>query len=315
MVGEFPELQGMMGGIYAREEGAPEEVWKAIYYHYLPIGIDANAPPARRDLGKAAVTWVAVALADKLDTLVGLFHAGERPTGSRDPFGIRRQAQGITRVLVDLPEQTGLTSRLSIGELLSMAYESHGHPDVETEGRVTAFVRERVRYVLEERGFDVRNVRAVTHQETLADLCPIDARRKLEVLPEFTESADFRRLAILFKRVQNIAREMSDAEFEAEEEAFPMRALTEPAERALLNEVIQRRSVIEEAVKSGQNFRDAFAEAAALGPAVERFFSEVFVMVDEPKVRRARLSVMKRVERLILKLADVSELVREGEIH
>ena len=85
MVREFTELQGTMGGIYAREEGLPEEVWKAIYFHYLPIGVEADAPPTRAQLGKAAVTWAAVSLADKLDTIVGLFAAGEKPTGSRDP--------------------------------------------------------------------------------------------------------------------------------------------------------------------------------------------------------------------------------------
>src|SRR5262252_4647524 len=95
MVREFPELQGVMGGVYARVEGQPEEVWKAIYSHYLPHGVEADASPSRSQLGKAAVSWAAVSLADKLDTLVGLFAAGEKPTGSRDPFGLRRAAQGL----------------------------------------------------------------------------------------------------------------------------------------------------------------------------------------------------------------------------
>ena len=108
MVREFTELQGTMGGIYAREEGLPEAVWKAIYYHYLPMAVEAEAPPSRESLGEAAVTWAAVSLADKLDTLVGLFAAGERPTGSRDPYGLRRQAHGVLRILADLPDLTGL---------------------------------------------------------------------------------------------------------------------------------------------------------------------------------------------------------------
>src|SRR6185369_14592503 len=107
MVREFTELQGKMGGIYAREEGLPEEVWKAIYYHYLPIGVEANAAPTRAQLGKAAVTWAAAALADKLDTIVGLFAAGEKPTGSRDPYGLRRAAHGVFKILVDLPDLVG----------------------------------------------------------------------------------------------------------------------------------------------------------------------------------------------------------------
>ena len=117
MVRELTELQGTMGGIYAREEGKPEEVWKAIYYHYLPVGVEAEAPPLRHQLGAAAVTWAAVSLADKLDSVVGMFGAGERPTGSRDPLGLRRQAQGAVKILADLPELTGVETRLTIGAL------------------------------------------------------------------------------------------------------------------------------------------------------------------------------------------------------
>ena len=86
----------------------PKQVWKAIYYHYLPVGVEADAPPSRQQLGTAAVTWAAVSLADKLDSVVGMFTAGERPTGSRDPLGLRRQAQGAVKILADLPELTGL---------------------------------------------------------------------------------------------------------------------------------------------------------------------------------------------------------------
>src|SRR5204862_1365781 len=103
MVREFTELQGTMGGIYARVEGQPEEVWKAIYFQYLPIGVEADAPPTKPQLGKAAVTWAAVSLADKLDTIVRMFAVGEKPTGSRDPFGLRRAAQGVVKLITDLP--------------------------------------------------------------------------------------------------------------------------------------------------------------------------------------------------------------------
>jgi len=315
MVGEFPELQGVMGGVYAREQGEPEEVWKAIYYHYLPVGIEADAPPSKRQLGKAAVSWAAVALADKLDTLVGLFHAGERPTGSRDPFGMRRQAQGLIRILVDLPELTGLQKRVSLGELLELAYHAHGWPGGhEAAERETQFMRERARYVLEERGFDIRNVRSVTHQASLDELRPLDARRKLEVLPEFTKSADFLRLATVFKRVKNIAKELPEDQFLLEEAtAEPVEQfLTEPSERALLREMEKRRSVINSSVATGENYRRAFAEASKFGPAVDRFFTEVFVMVKDERLRSARLCLMKRLERLILKLGDVSEIVHES---
>ena len=313
MVGEFPELQGVMGGVYAREQGEPEAVWKAIYHHYLPIGTGVGDPPSRDALGAAAVTWAAVALADKLDTVVGLFGAGEKPTGSRDPLGIRRQAQGMLRILIDLPELTGLETRVAVGKLLGPARKMHTKDDDEWS-KPTDFFLERLRYLLEERGFDRRNVRAVTHQP-LDQIRPLDARRKLEVLPEFTDTADFRTLATLFKRVRNIARELPANEPEAETDGSSAvtieSVLVEPAERALLAELKARRSVIDAAVDTGAGFREAFAEAAKIGPAVDRFFTEVFVMVDDRSLRRARLRLMQEVEQAILQLADVSEIVRE----
>ena len=313
MVGEFPELQGVMGGVYAREQGEPEAVWKAIYHHYLPVGVGADDPPSREALGAAAVTWAAVSLADKADTVTGLFGAGEKPTGSRDPLGIRRQAQGLLRILIDLPALTGLETRVPIGALRGLANAWHG--DGETAAgardRETAFLLDRLRYLLEARGFDVRNVRAVTHQP-LDAIRPLDARRKLEALPELTDTADFRTLATLFKRVKNIARELPrDAAQAPADEPFET-VLTEPAERALLAELTARGPVIDAAVQTGAGFREAFAEAAKIGPAVDRFFTEVFVMVDDPTLRRARLRLMQQVEQLILQLADVSEIVREA---
>ena len=295
MVRELTELQGTMGGIYARADGRPEEVWKAIYYHYLPVGVEANAPPAKEQLGKAAITWAAVALADKLDTVTGMFAAGERPTGSRDPYGLRRAAQGIVRILVDLPELTGLDLRLTLGELV----RAEGLDDA-----FRSFMADRVRFVLEQRGYDVRNVRAVTHSE-VTELSPLTAKRKLEVLPEFTESPEFRQLAVLFKRVKNIARNL-----EASSPDLGGK-LTEPAEKALAAEVDRLQPAIESAVSSGSGYRQAFGEAAKAGPAVAKFFDDVMVMADDPKLRDARLRLLRRLERLILQLADVSEIVPE----
>src|SRR6185295_6117118 len=130
MVREFPELQGVMGGIYAREERLPEEVWKAIYFHYLPVGVEADAPPTKAQLGKAAVTWAAVSLADKLDTIVGLFSAGEKPTGSRDPYGLRRAAHGFFKILVDLPTLTGIRAP-TVQSLVDAAREQYAETELE----------------------------------------------------------------------------------------------------------------------------------------------------------------------------------------
>jgi len=299
MVFEFPELQGIMGGIYARAEGLPEPVWRAIYYHYLPISVDADAPPSRKELGSAAVTWAALSVADKADTLVSLFGAGEKPTGSRDPFGLRRNAQGLIKVLVDLPELTGLERRVTFAQIVG-PLKHGGGPD----GALETFLIERLRFVLEQRGFDPRNVRAVTHGHA-DEMSPLVARRKLDVLPEFTSSPDFTQLATAFKRVRNIARELpADA-------TADMTLLSEPAELALLKDLESRQQTIAAAVASG-DYRRGFAEAAKFGPAVDKFFTDVFVMVDDAALRSARLSLMKRLEHVILSLGDISEIVAEA---
>ncbi len=167
MVRELTELQGTMGGIYARVEGLPEEVWRAISLHYLPLGIEPAAPPSRADLGPAAVTWAAVSIADKLDTIVGLFAAGERPTGTRDPFGLRRQAQGMLRTIVDLPELTGLEVPVPVGRMLEQARQGVGEvagaADAGEAWReaVSAFLLDRLRYLFEQRGFAYDELNAV----------------------------------------------------------------------------------------------------------------------------------------------------------
>jgi len=295
MVFEFPELQGVMGGIYARQQGEPEPVWKAIYYHYLPQGVEVDAPPSRKELGSAAVTWAAVSLADKADTLNALFGAGEKPTGSRDPFGLRRNAHGLVKVLVDLPELTGVDRAVVLAQVLDFGGDGGQ--------ALAAFILERVRYVLEQRGFDARNVRAVTHGD-VGSISPLIARRKLEVLPEFTSSAEFTQLATAFKRVRNIARELPAGA------SVDLSALKEPAETALRDELERRQQVIEAAIGAG-DYRRAFAEAAKFGPSVDKFFTDVFVMVDDQALRAARLALMKRLESLILRLGDISEIVAE----
>ncbi|MGH9330942.1 MAG: glycine--tRNA ligase subunit beta, partial [Vicinamibacterales bacterium] len=330
MVREFTELQGMMGGLYAKEAGQPEAVWKAIYYQYLPIGVEADAPPTRAQLGPAAVTWTAVALGDKLDTIVSLFAAGERPTGSRDPFGLRRNAQAVVKILIDLPELTSLDVAASLGELIARAAsEGDRNSAASAPGVVgpqrkekenddwrpslAAFMTERVRYVLGERGLPIETVRAVTHQ---VDVRPLRARRVAEALEASRGSADFQALAVLFKRVKNIAKEL-----EAGGQGSTVRgqgskvgsegdraALKEPAERALLEELDSQRPVIEHAAEAG-DYRRAFSEIAALRPAVDRFFTDVFVMVDDVRLRTARLTLTAELRDLVLNLADISEVV------
>ena len=314
MVFEFPELQGTMGGIYARHEGHPEEIWRAIYYQYLPIGIEADAAPQRGDLGSAAVTWAAVSLADKLDTVVGLMHAGERATGSRDPFGLRRQMHGIVRILMDLPELTGVNRELGLGPLAERASGGFAAPEA-VAAQAAAFAVERVRYALEQRGFPVQIVRAVT---AAADVAPLRARRVAEALQRLRTSEDFQALAVLFKRVKNIAPSTrveaarSGQASEGGGEALYRDALSEPAERALLEALDSRRPAVE-AAAARADYSRAFSEIAGLRPVVDRFFTEVFVMAEDARVRTARLTLMAHLRDLILTLADISEIVPHTE--
>jgi glycyl-tRNA synthetase beta chain len=307
MVRELTELQGTMGGIYARVQGQPEEVWRAIYHHYLPLGIEPSAPPSRADLGKAAVTWAAVSIADKLDTIVGLFAAGERPTGTRDPFGLRRQAQGLLRTIVDLPELTGFERPVAFGRLLEQARQGVGEvpgvkdaPDAWRDA-VTAFLLDRLRYLFEQRGFVYDELNAVLgHAAGVPD--PLDARRRLEALRDVRASTEFEALAVAFRRVTNLSRELQGPAVEAADR------LTEPAERVLLAEFERRSGSIREAV-AARRYDQAFRIASGFRPSVDQFFTDVFVMVEDPVLRTQRLSLLRRLHELLLDLADISEIV------
>ena len=304
MVFEFPELQGTMGGVYAKAEGEPEQVWKAIYYQYLPIGVEVDAPPTRQQLGAAAVTWAALTLADKLDTFVSLSSAGEKATGSRDPFALRRQVQGVVRILLDLPELTGIDQEISLNALLAEAGTAAGTAWFGDVARAAgAFAIERVRYALEQRHLPIDVARAVTPP---VEVRPLRARRIAEALQAVRASEDFQALAVLFKRVKNISRELK--------EAVPLdrSVLVEPAEQALLAELDTRRPRIEQAA-AAHEYKKAFTEIAALRATVDRFFTDVFVMADDARLRTARLTLMADLRDLILDLADISEIVPQTE--
>ena len=310
MVREFTELQGTMGGIYAREEGQPEPVWKAIYFHYLPVGVEADAPPSRQQLGNpstplgasTAVTWAAVSLADKIDSVAGMFAAGERPTGSRDPLGLRRQAQGAVKILADLPELTGITTRIELWDLMTRALSAWTVPE-DAQQALRAFMRERVMYLFEQRGFDVRNIRAVVPQ-SLDRFDMVEAKKKLEALAQMSRSEALRGVATLFKRVKNITKDVaaplgSDASL-----------LKEPAEVALASTLRQAAPDIEAAARRA-DYKDAFQRIATLQPSVAKFFDDVLVMAEDAQLRAARLALVARLRDLILDIADISEIVTE----
>jgi glycyl-tRNA synthetase beta chain len=303
MVRELTELQGTMGGIYARDEGLPESVWKAIYYHYLPVGVEADAPPSKAQLGAAAVVWAAVSLADRFDSVAGMYAAGERPTGSRDPLGLRRHAQGAVKILADLPDLTGIDRRVMLGGLIDRAgapFEGFAG----TGAHVRAFLSDRLAYLLEQRGFDVRSIRAVTHGDP-GRVSPLEARRKLEALQQMAGSEALLGVASLFKRVKNISKGVEAVDLSA---VAPR--LTEPAEAALRDAVVAQTPAIRAATAEG-DYRRAFATVALLGPVVARFFDDVMVMAEDEGLRSARLQLVANLREVILQIADLSEIAAD----
>src|SRR5688500_15588228 len=208
MVFEFPELQGTMGGIYARAEGEPEQVWKAIYYHYLPIGVEADAPPHREQLGAAAVSWAALSVADKVESVAALWSAGEKVSGSRDPYGLRRAAQGVVRVLVDLERLTGITQGPTIGALLT---RTEFQFDTDARNRLLIFFIDRLQHLMQSRGLSYEEVQAVTYDLSVLDKHPLDARwRRGKALHQMRNSAEVASLAALFKRAANLLGSIDD---------------------------------------------------------------------------------------------------------
>ncbi|MEW5980789.1 MAG: glycine--tRNA ligase subunit beta [Acidobacteriota bacterium] len=319
MVREFTELQGTMGGIYAREEGRPAAVWRAVYFHYLPVAVEPDAAPARADVAGAEPVWAAVAMADKLDTIVGLFAAGERPTGTRDPFGLRRQAHGLLRLMVDLPELTGLDVAMPVDRLLDESRARIGELPADDRSDLgnlvedppawkpaaTAFLVERLRYLFEQRGYGHDELNAVFAGRTgVPD--PIDVRRRLEGLKAVRGSADFEALAVAFKRVKNLSRELKG------EPVDRLDRLTEPAELALMAEFDSRSTAMRQAI-AARAYEHACRLASGFRPVVDRFFTDIFVMVDDEELRTQRLSLLRRMHELLLELADVSEIAPETE--
>lgn len=300
MVREFTELQGTMGGIYAREEGLREAVWKAIYFQYLPAGVEADAPPMPAELGTAAVTWAAVSLADKLDTLAGLFAAGEKPTGSRDPYGLRRAAQGVVKILADMPASVPLSA------LVDQAHDNYGVPAATASPSwrplAAEFLLERELHLFERRGYRPDEARAVApHWER-----PHLALARIEALSQNRGSAELGALAELFKRVKNITKD-----FDTTARLSDLRArLREPAELSLADTAMRLWPAIDEALRHAR-YADAMREIVALREPVDRFFVDVLVMAGDPELRAARLTLLATLRAAILQIADIAELVPE----
>jgi glycyl-tRNA synthetase beta chain len=309
MVREFTELQGTMGGVYARVEGLPEEVWKAIYFHYLPAGVEADAPPTRAQLGKAAATWAAVSLADKLDTLVGLFAAGEKPTGSRDPYGLRRAAHGILKILVDLETVSGVRTRPKLDPMLDETYRILGMdvPAGELRNPLRLFLMERFQHLMQTRGSGYDEVQVVTGGgvDRVVEINPLDLMEWAAEWKRVVGTPVFDSAAEAHKRAKKIV----EAEWEALDHRMArdeqVKTLSEPAEVDLRKRLDRVDSEIEQALASRQP-RKAIEAIASIQPAISRFFDEVRVVVPESKLKKARLSLLMDFRDAVSRFGDPS---------
>ncbi len=280
MVGEFPELQGIMGAYYARHDGEPEAVCRAIF---------AGDSLPEDNIGAA------LALADKLETVVGMFGIGAAPTGEKDPFGLRRHALGILRILAEKRLPLDLLwllelSRLQLGELVADSVVVDVH----------AFMLERLKNYLRERGFGLREIDAVVSQNpSRIDL----VIPRLEAVVAFSRLPEAEALAAANKRIQNILRK-------AELPSGPpdVALFAEQAERELFRVVNELAPRVASLV-ANQDYTDALVALAAVRGAVDRFFDEVMVMTEEPLLRSNRLALLKALADLMNQVADISRLV------
>jgi glycyl-tRNA synthetase beta chain len=274
LVKEFTELQGIIGGLYARAQGESEVVAYAIYDHYKPLSMEDSIP--RIDAGQL------VSIADKLDTLRGCFRVGLVPSGSKDPFALRRAAQGIVKILVE-------------GELrLPIQTLCEGNSQLEE------FLAERVRYYFREiRGFKYDEINAVL-ANGWNDL--IDVQERLQALRAVRPTEDFEPLAASFKRIRNILKQ---AKFEGDGVGLNETLLEPGPETELYKAFI----AVREACRALPDYRSRLEQIASLRPKVDLFFDKILVNAPDPAVRRNRLTLLNTMLAEFSTIADFSEIV------
>ncbi len=269
LVKEFTELQGIIGGLYARAQGEPESVADAIYDHYKPVSMEDTIP--RTEAGQI------LSIADKLDTLIGCFQVGLIPSGSKDPFALRRAAQGIVKILVEANLALPLRSFLK-------------------DPKLEEFLMERVRNYFRDYAYDEVNAVLASGWESLPDV-----RERLIALKAVRPTADFEPLAQSFKRIQNI---LTNAE-----PSTVNPSLLEPGPEQELYQAFTR---IQSEIAT-LAYQPALEKIATLRPAVDRFFDGVMVNVPDEAIRRNRLALLQSISTEFSKIADFSKIVTQQE--
>jgi glycyl-tRNA synthetase beta chain len=322
MVGEFPELQGIMGAYYAEADGEAAEVAIAIREHYLPRAAGDELPGTH--------AGIAVAIADKLDTLTGIFAIGEKPTGTKDPFGLRRAALGVLRILIEKGLDLDLRSFIDLAvegvtrdiqRLRNVAPPKAGAvaqtaaPPATIAAEVYDFIMERLRaYYLERVAPEAQTApdhtggAVITTEMFDAALAtrpasPVDFDARLKALSAFLELPESASLTAANKRIANILRkapEKANGDVEVD-------SLREEAEVRLFDAMRSMRSAVSTATEQ-REYANALGRLAQLRPAIDAFFDQVMVMDEDPKLRANRLALLAQLHGLFSGVADLSRL-------
>jgi glycyl-tRNA synthetase beta chain len=299
MVHEFPELQGIVGGLYARAQGEPDEIAWAVYDHYKPLSLEDPIP---RNL-----TGCAVSLADKLDSLIACFAVGAVPTGSSDPFALRRAALGIVKIVLEQEISLSLSATVSAA---AKGLREHAPKIDSTEAvqkQVLDFLIERARFILrEKRGFAYDEINAA-FAAGADDL--VDAVERVEAVQAIRTTRNFAPLAAAFKRIRNIL-EKSAKGGDKGQSSVKKELLREPAELQL-HMVAQKIGEEASERKRARKYREALEKISGLRPAVDHFFDKVLVMVEDEEIRRNRIALLGNLLKEFSTIADFSELAAE----
>jgi len=289
MVGEFPELQGIMGEYYARHDGEDATVARAIEAHYHPRFASDTLPEDN--------VGAAVALADKLDTLVGIYGIGLTPTGDKDPFGLRRQALGVLRTLAERALPLDLVELLQLARLSFPTGIVHDSVAADLHG----FMLERLRHYLREQGFGQDEIESVVGQSPRRIDLVIP---RLEAVQAFRKLPEAESLAAANKRIRNILKKTEVAQREPDPAL-----LKEPAEKSLYAATTRLLPAVHSLVEN-EDYTEALRVLAGVRAEVDTFFDQVMVMTDEPVLRNNRLALLAQLERLLNQVADISRLAQ-----
>ncbi len=309
LVKEFTELQGIVGGLYAKAqqldpdlpEAARWAVADAIYDHYKPESMEDAVP--------RTVEGAVLSIADKADSIAGMFALGLIPSGSKDPFALRRQANGIVKTIAEhkLP--------LRLTEMMADAHAQYDGSAAEKKfangdyaGSIRAFFRERLEFYLKEahgHAYDVVNAVLAADADDV-----VDALARAEAVSKVRGSADFASISIAFKRMKNILRQAAENNRRIADR-LEAAALVEESEKELAALIPQTASAVEK-LRGSRNYDQALLEIARLRPAIDKFFDKVMVMVEDDHLRANRLALLQTLVKEFSTIADFSEMVTEG---